>query len=267
MTTVLAIYRARRFSPASVENDRRILDAVVALLNKNPDMRIVLMSEEEFTELSSLPECDLCISMARSSEALKRMEGIGCAVVNSPKGIRTCNERWLLDDEMRRIGIPTPGNSSLPAWIKRGEGCAMVADDTVFCTTEADVDKAIHNLHQRGITNTVRHDHIVGDLVKFYGVADTPFFHTIYPTDLGRSKFGSEHHNGIAHHYPFDATMLKRLADTLAIHIGVKIYGGDAIISCDGSIHIIDFNDWPTFSPCCNEAARTIYNIVKQQIE
>ena len=47
----------------------------------------------------------------------------------------------------------------------------------------------------------------------------------------------------------------------------VKIYGGDAIVAADGSISIIDWNDWPSFAPCRAEAAphiaKCIINAIK----
>ena len=38
----------------------------------------------------------------------------------------------------------------------------------------------------------------------------------------------------------------------------LDVYGGDAIVSPDGEVHIIDINDWPSFSPCLDEAAQAI---------
>ena len=40
--------------------------------------------------------------------------------------------------------------------------------------------------------------------------------------------------------------------------LSLPIYGGDAIITPDGNIHLIDFNDWPSFSSCRDEAAKAI---------
>ena len=54
------------------------------------------------------------------------------------------------------------------------------------------------------------------------------------------------------------AEEMKKTVDRLATTIGVIVYGGDAIVRSDGSFVIIDFNDWPTFSPCREEAARKI---------
>ena len=40
--------------------------------------------------------------------------------------------------------------------------------------------------------------------------------------------------------------------------LNVHVYGGDCIVSPEGDIRIIDFNDWPSFAPCRNEAALAI---------
>ncbi len=143
-------------------------------------------------------------------------------------------------------------------WLKRGVGTAEVAEDTIFCKSESEVAAAMERFHERGISEVCRQAHVPGDLVKFYGVADTDFFYYFYPTDTGRSKFGSEEHNGKAHHYAFAAEAMKAAVDRLAHATGVVVYGGDAIVRADGTFVIIDFNDWPTFSPCREEAASAI---------
>ena len=53
----------------------------------------------------------------------------------------------------------------------------------------------------------------------------------------------------------FDAEDLKAEADKAADMLNVPVYGGDCVVSEDGSIRIIDFNDWPSFAPCRDEAA------------
>ena len=101
-----------------------------------------------------------------------------------------------------------------------------------------------------------------GDLVKVYGVRNTGFFRLFYPTDDGISKFGDERYNGMAQHYRFDKEGLQRKADLLAEAVGVDIYGGDCIVKADGTYCIIDFNDWPSFSRCREEAADAIVTLV-----
>ena len=255
---VLFIFRARHFSPNSVENDRLILEGVAREMEAMGN-EVRMMSEEEVLSLGVLPEADVVYCMARSAEALEIIERSKARIINAPEGIRICGNRQVLTDIMKRLDVPMPpedGDNGI--WLKRGIGTSEVAEDTVFCSTEEEVAKAMRRFADRGITEVCRQAHLVGDLVKFYGVANTDFFYHFYPTDSGRSKFGSEEHNGKAHHYPFDVHGLKTAIDRLATAIGVIVYGGDAIVRSDGSFVIIDFNDWPTFSPCREEAAKAI---------
>ena len=256
--SILCIFRARRFSPNSVENDRLILESVAREMETMGN-EVRMMTEEEVLTLKTLPEADLIFCMARSNEALEIIERSKARIINEPEGIRICGNRQALTDIMRRLEIPLPPeNGDNGIWLKRGIGTAEVAEDTIFCNSEEEVEDAMRKFGDRGITDVCRQAHVVGDLVKFYGVANTDFFYHFYPTDSGRSKFGSEEHNGKAHHYPFSAEEMKKTVDRLAATIGVVVYGGDAIVKVDGSFVIIDFNDWPTFSPCREEAARKI---------
>ena len=49
--------------------------------------------------------------------------------------------------------------------------------------------------------------------------------------------------------------------------LDVKIYGGDCIVGADGNIQIIDFNDWPSFAPCRQEAAPYIAKCILSTIK
>ena len=258
---ILMIQRAPQFSPNSVENDRLILEGVAREMEAMGN-EVRMMTEEEVLTLKTLPEADVIFCMARSNEALEIIERSKARIINEPEGIRICGNRQALTDVMRRLEIPLPPeNGDNGIWLKRGKGTAEVAEDTIFCNSEEEVEDAMRRFADRGITEVCRQAHVVGDLVKFYGVANTDFFYHFYPTDSGRSKFGSEEHNGKAHHYPFSAEEMKKTVDRLATTIGVIVYGGDAIVKADGSFVIIDFNDWPTFSPCREEAARKIASL------
>ena len=100
--------------------------------------------------------------------------------------------------------------------------------------------------------------HIVGDLVKFYGVQGQRFFRWYYPTDDGDTKFGCERVNGDAQHFPFNEWRLHEACARMAAITGLRVYGGDCIVRSDGTFAIIDFNDWPSFSRCREEAAEAI---------
>lgn len=262
---VLLLYREERFSPASVEKDRAILDAVAEQLKAIGYETVCCRPEMLIDEM--LHSVDMVLSMARGEEILKRICLSGSPqppplILNRPSGIRLCSRRYDLDALLRKNGIavpPTDGPDGV--WIKRGDGSAEVKEDVVLCHTREEEQMVTEQMAARGIECWVRQAHVRGDLVKFYGVEGWFFSHS-YPTDTGHSKFGLEVANGEAQHYAFSEDELRCEADRIAALTGVGIYGGDAIIRADGSFCIIDFNDWPSFSSCCNEAARAIVNMV-----
>ena len=51
----------------------------------------------------------------------------------------------------------------------------------------------------------------------------------------------------------------------------MPVYGGDCVVSATGEIRIIDFNDWPSFARCREEAgpeiAKCIYNRIIDKLE
>jgi len=59
---------------------------------------------------------------------------------------------------------------------------------------------------------------------------------------------------------------LRQKAEKVAQTIGITAYGGDAIVRADGTFCIIDFNDWPSFSRCREDAAKAIAEAAKRII-
>ena len=43
--------------------------------------------------------------------------------------------------------------------------------------------------------------------------------------------------------------------------LDVPVYGGDCVVSSSGEIRIIDFNDWPSFARCREEAGKKSQNV------
>ena len=82
-----------------------------------------------------------------------------------------------------------------------------------------------------------------GDLIKFYGVAgleDAPdrpsWFQRFYHRD---QKLAS---------HAFDPAELSAATGRAASALSLEVYGGDAIVSEDGRIRVIDLNAWPSFA-------------------
>lgn len=260
---VAAIYRAARFSPNSVAKDAAILEAVVRRLEAD----VTMFSEDRWpAEGIAGQGYDYVLSMARSPQVLEELalaEQQGTKVVNRAEGVRRC-ARSTVTRLMRQEGIPVPpekGHSGY--WLKRGDAAAQEKGDVCFATDERDLERKIKDFRERGINDYVVSAHVEGDLVKFYGVRESGFFRYYYPTDDGDTKFGDERHNGTAHHYGFSVAELQLATERLATVVGTDVYGGDCIVTADGSFYLIDFNDWPSFSRCREEAAEAIVGLIR----
>ena len=258
---ILCIYRHWRYSPHSVERDAAILEAVGDKL-RDKGCQVTFVHEENADEKSLrllLAETDLCFSMARSESVVRVLRESGVPTVNTPQSVALCSRRKELERLMRSKGIPVPPASGTSGyWMKRGDGPVQTPDDVVFCSDETALEAARTAFLSRGIGEVVVSAHVEGDVLKFYGVSGSPFFCYCYPAETGQTKFGMTAHNGILHHYAFDADALHGVVGQLATYVGVSVYGGDCVVRPDGSFVIIDFNDWPSFACCRDEAAETI---------
>ena len=280
MTTFAGIIRSTEFSPNS--NDLAIMRKVAEKL-ENRSAMVFLETEAEFAVDAKM--ADAYFSMGREEKTLEKLAAIeqkGITVVNSTAGVRNC-ARPVITDLMQRNGIPVPQSfiwdfsrtGSLqndviyPCWVKRGDSCAKQKEDVCFVRNEKELQQTIADFKRRGIFVAVYNRHLVGDVIKFYGVAATDFFYWYYPT-LGaecHGKFGLEKINGPAHRFLFDVQALKRDADRVAVISGTPVYGGDCIVDSEGNYRIIDFNDWPSFSCCLDAAADAISNYLLSQIK
>ena len=218
----------------------------------------------------------------KSIAILQEKEDAGALVINSGYGIENCTR-----ERMTRIliasDIPYPesiivntnevirdkltGAGFSQAWIKRGDFHAMHKEDVSYVRHPEEAQEVLQEYFLRGIKRAVINRHLVGDLIKFYGVQGTPFFFWFYPFDEGHSKYGHEAINGKSRGIPFDLEKMQSICQKASEVLDVKIYGGDCIVSPDGDIRIIDFNDWPSFAPCRNEAGPHIAKCILSAIK
>ena len=255
------IRRAEQFSPHSVENDRAILEAVASRLSRRGHA-VTQISETAVASSLSADTPDFIFSMARLPKTLRLLDASGVKVINSPLGVARSSRRHL-QELMCTLSIPVPsGDSCHGYWLKRGDAAAQTAADVVYAPDEAALSEAKAAMCARGIHDYLVSPHVEGDLVKFYGVLSAGFFRYFYPTDDGLSKFGMERLNGQARHYLFDVNGLQTSAEQLAAAVGLEVYGGDAIVKADATWCMIDFNDWPSFSRCREEAADAIAGLI-----
>ena len=279
---IAGIMRAGAYSPNHIGNDAAIFNATAEQLRKR-GCEVNVYSEEQFItgKVSERIILNMCREQ-RSIQLLQRKEDEGCLVINSGYGIENCTR-----ERMTRIllgsNIPYPeslivntNEAVKPAlkesgftacWIKRGDFHAMHKEDVSYCRHIEEAQEVLQEYFYRGIKRAVINKHLPGDLIKFYGVKGSPFFYWFYPFDEGHSKYGHEAINGKSTGFDFDIKQLKEICHNAADTLDVVVYGGDCIVSSNGDIKIIDFNDWPSFAPCRNEAAPHIAKAVMAEIK
>lgn len=279
---IAGVMRAGAYSPNHIGNDTAIFNATVEQLRKR-GCEVTIYSEEQLMagEVKERIIVNMCREQ-RSIAILQQMEDDGCLVINSGYGIENCTR-----ERMTRIliasNIPYPESLIVntnevirdrlidggytQAWIKRGDFHAMHKEDVSYVRHPEEAQEVLQEYFLRGINRAVINRHLVGDLIKFYGVQGTDFFFWFYPFDEGHSKYGHEAINGKSQGIEFDKEKMKQICQEASEVLDVKIYGGDCIVSPEGDIRIIDFNDWPSFAPCRNEAAPFIAKCIFQAIK
>ncbi len=265
MKRLIGIYREKEYSPGAHEsNDAIMLEAVAGRLRAS-GFALDLISA---AQVNGSPKCDaLVLSMCQGRPALEKLanwERTGTHIVNSPSAARNTHRdrlpgllehagvpfpRTTLVETGRKLNGEIPRNGSL--WLKRGDVHASVAADVQRFDSFDELAGALGEFHARGITSAAVQSHCAGDEIKFYGVGDGEFFHWFY------SRETNEH--------PFDNSALRSLATRAAQAAGLEIYGGDVIVSPDGTLTLIDLNDWPSFAPCRDAAADAIAELITRR--
>jgi hypothetical protein len=279
---IAGIMRAGAYSPNHIGNDAAIFNIVVDQLRKR-GCSVNICNEEEF--IANGVKEHIILDMCRDSRSIARLQELedrGALVINSGYGIENCTR-----ERMTRIllgsNIPYPESiivntdegirEKLAAhkfercWLKRGDFHAMHKEDVSFVRHPEEAQEVLQEYFLRGIKRAVINRHLDGDLVKFYGVRGTSFFYWFYPMESGHSKYGAEAINGMPAKVPFDQEHLVDICSRASEILDVMIYGGDCIISSEGEIRIIDFNDWPSFAPCRQEAGPYIAKAVLSAVK
>ena len=274
---IAAVERSPLHSPAMVDNDRAILDATARkLMQAGHNVRIMPAppTDEAY---------DAIITMTRSSDSLdilQSLEESGTPILNRPTAVRRCS-RQLFTHILSQNNIPQPPHSiaqsnsappreGYPLWIKRADGWSCHPQDVSFVQSPDEAKEAIESMRTRGIERIICSRHIAGDIIKFYGVESSgeraPFFALHHP-DANKTKFGLERYNGPCRHHPFDPAYLQATAFAAARAIGLDIFGGDCIVSSDGKIHLIDINDFPSFTAFRDKAAEAIATLTIERVK
>lgn len=267
---IAAISRGHRYSPNHIENDALILKLTIENLEKQGFI-IELFGEDEIS-IDLLKEFDVIFSMIRSRYALdilKSLEKRGTIIINKTRGVANCYrartaeilpannipfpKSYIIDCNKPLPNFDLPSiNGSFKVWIKRGDVHAIHREDVTLVYSREELESTVREYHRRGIIDAVVQEQIDGDVVKFYAVRNSDFFHWYYHPGSRKLTFNENELSNIA----------ARCADIL----DVDIYGGDAVIDPSGNIFIIDLNDWPSFAPIRNKASEYISELIKHKI-
>ena len=265
--TIAFIARAAKYSPNSVGKDLAILSAVRRQLVQAGYACAGIVHEDIPVDMD---EADAYVSMGRKQDTLNWLgdfERREVSVVNCTASVMLCNMRKMQMQVLEGQDIPVPpliGGDGY--WVKRGYGSAETAADVQYAPDRPTALQLQQAMERRGVLDVEVRAHVVGDLVKCYGVSGTDFFRYYYPGDDGDWKFADEARNGRPRHHAFDAATLRATVEQAAHIIRLDVYGADCIIRPDGQAVLIDLNDWPSFSRCRDDAAVAIAARIRQII-
>jgi hypothetical protein len=253
------VYRELAHSPGRETDDAEILRATAEELSTR-GFTVELKSPDELPAADATGVPPFLFVMCERPLIVERLAGWerrGARIVNRPAGIRnTDRERAIALFQKHAVPFPhsvlvdtersaDPPAFRGPCWIKRGDVHATQEGDVAFAERPEALSERLASLSERGITKAVVQDHAPGDLIKFYGVAglaeEDPsawpsWFQWFYHRDQVLSR------------YAFDADALAAAASRAAAALGLDVYGGDAIVSPEGAICVIDLNAWPSFA-------------------
>jgi hypothetical protein len=246
MPEALGIYREERFSPGKVDDDRAIVDLAAAEL-RHAGVAVRMAYGDRLPHLDRPPA--MVFAMCQSPAALSWLDDAAqrTIVVNQPSAIRACY-RTSLVVRLDEAGLPQPrwtlAREAPPAdlasgpWLKRGDVHAMEAGDVRRVFSVKEWAAAVAEFQEREIRSAIVQRHVDGVVFKFYGVAGD--FFRAYGLPAGLESTARD------------------LARRAAAALGLEVYGGDGVAAADGTLALIDVNDWPSFSRCRDEAGAAI---------
>lgn len=263
---LVGIHRSPTFSPGRhAENDRLILEATVRALQRHGCTTQIICEDE----VGSTPIlASTVFSMCQGSRANRILEGLereGALIINAPSAVQNCHRARLHRLVNQSSGsdhgvfapvflVSTDGFGDIPAglshesslWVKRGDVHATQQGDVVRVYNSDEYRGVLREFRARGIVEAVVEPHLGGEVVKFYGVVDSPFF-----------RFYGEKDHKIC---PDTFAAARPDIECVIRTLGLEIYGGDAVLTPEGRVLVIDINDWPSFANFRAEAGDVIGN-------
>ena len=266
MIRVAGIERKMEFSPNHEYNDFLILNETAREL-RLLGAQVNIYKEEDIFDVE-IKE-DYIFSMVQSPEGTARLMEIAKnkkLIINTPESVINCY-RYNLNRIMKKNDIPYPESICISTdtgdfsflhnfdkniWIKRGDAHATCREDVIPAKNNSDIKKVLDDFKLRKLSVSSIQNHIEGNRVKFYSVSGSGLFYW-YLVD-NQSDFS------------IDADKLKKIAYKAAVSLGLEIYGGEAVITENSEIFIIDMNDWPSFAPIRDIASEKIAGLIYNKI-
>lgn len=269
---VLGIYREEMYSNRAVAADKAILDEVLKVVAQMMGDKVFITKvrpEDKALRLLDY-DWDLVFSMAQDKQilhSLDLLEARGTVVVNSGKAVRNCYRaklsEMLSDKDFSYPQYVSIDVNDVPApifesthgyWVKRGDFHALVDEDVVHVESIDELGPILLDFQNRGVNKVILQKNCQGELFKFYGVRDR-FFTLRY---MGKTT--TDRYSLIAGNpdIAFDRKHLEKIVQKAANVLELDYFGGDCIITETGEMHLIDFNDWPSFRTCRKNAAQTM---------
>lgn len=260
------VFRERRFSPRRVKEDAAILGRTAERIRRK-GFSVQTLQPREILEAASPKFAFTMCEGPRYLRVLEMWEALGCAVFNRPAATRNCHRwrmlplvagagvvvpRFLLLDTSQ--GVREPFDYRKGVWIKRWDLQSTRSGDVRIFHSRSSLNKAIRGLHSRGVKKAILQEHIPGDLIKFYGIRGTGWFHCVPgPQEQTRG-------------YPFSPEEIHRTAEKSAGVLGLDIYGADLVVT-EGEHYLVDINSWPSFAACREEAAEQIASFLVERYD
>lgn len=267
--TVLGVFRERSHSPRREFDDEAILKETAKRLSIRLGTQIPLLHPKEFLETGLDVKPQLIFFMCEEEPCLEKLKSLAtsmnCLLVNSVQGVENTFRLKMLDIFSNQDFFPVSkvvGSqdilSDFPsegAWLKRGDFHAIEDGDVIFARDAAAAQELLQGFWKRGIDKVVVQEHIPGDIIKFYSVTDFDnerqyWFKWFYHKDQDLREY----------HFSHQELFSKcQLAGQL---LGLEIFGGDAIVTPEGRVFVIDVNAWPSFALFRLEASEAISSLL-----
>ena len=232
-----------------------------------------------------LPPAALYLSMCQgeaASQALLAFEASAdVTLVNRPSSVLACHRHRLVPalaargvrfprteivdaadaDLASSVVVRDAAATDSPVWVKRGDVHAE-RDEDVVRVDAAGVREVVAAFAARGVRRVALQAHVPGPVLKFYGVADGRFFRWYRSDDPAHGTGPSSGQARI----DVDEPRLRALAFGAAAALGLDVFGGDVALPSRDDPVLIDLNDWPSFAPFRDDAARAIADYARDVV-